>query len=348
MADGSPPVPAPRTSWRAGLLLAIGSVAVTVLLIEGVLRLSGFEYHLMPAVQFGWPDPQTIQSAYADDPDLFWVTKDYREKLRAARRMPFDVIFMGDSCTEFGTYPARTMELLSGGYGGFKTGVHLAAGGWTSEQGLAQLTRDVIRLHPKVVVIYYGWNDHWMALGPTDPELHSMERYLWFAQHFRLAQLALKARVAMAMRTTDRPNRVPPDRYRQNLEAMARLARAAGITPVFVTAPSNHVPGHEPEYLLRRHVRRLADVVPLHQEYVRLTREAALQRGAVLCDAAADFEALPQPRDRYFKADGIHFTPEGDLALARIVSACITPPKGGPRAPSARATSDAHSWSSGT
>lgn len=342
MAGESAPS-APRTSWRTGLLLAIGSIAVTLVLIEGALRVAGFEYHLMPAVQFGWPDPQTIQSAYADDPDLFWVTKDYRQKLRDARRSHPDVIFLGDSCTEFGRYPVLTMQILSAENSRYKTGVHLAAGGWTSEQGLAQLTRDVIPLHPKVVVVYYGWNDHWMALGPTDPQLHSMGRYLWFAEYSRLAQLALKARVALAMRTTDRPNRVPPDRYRQNLEAMARLARAAGITAVFVTAPSNHVPGHEPEYLLRRHVRRLADVVPLHQEYVRLTREAAEHEGAVLCDAAADFATLPQPRDRYFKADGIHFTPEGDLALARIVSPCIGPSTAGSRAPSARTTAGSHS-----
>jgi lysophospholipase L1-like esterase len=295
----------------------------TLLLVEAALRVAGFEYHLMPAVQFGWPDPQTIQSAYADDPDLFWVTKNYREKLRTARRNHPDVIFMGDSCTEFGTYPARTMEILSGTYSPFKTGVHLAAGGWTSEQGLAQLKRDVIPLRPKVIVIFYGWNDHWIALGPTDPQLRAAHRYLWLADRFRLVQLLLKARVAMATRNTERPNRVPPERYRENLESIARLAHEAGITPVFVTAPSNHVAGHEPEYLLRRHVRRLSDVIPLHQRYVELTREAARNQSAVLCDAAADFAALPLPHDHLFKADAIHFTPEGDQELARIVSGCI-------------------------
>ena len=320
---GKSAVPPPRVSWVTGLLLATGSVVFTLLLVEAALRVTGFEYHLMPAVQFGWPDPQTIQSAYADDPDLFWVTKDYREKLRAARRNHPDVIFMGDSCTEFGTYPARTMEILSAAYSPLKTGVHLAAGGWTSEQGLAQLKRDVIPLHPKVVVIFYGWNDHWMALGPTDPQLHAAHSYLWLADRFRLVQLLLKTRVAMATRTTERPNRVPPERYRENLESMARLAHEAGIIPVFVTAPSNHVAGHEPEYLLRRHVRRLADVIPLHHQYVELTREAAHTQSAVLCDAAADFAALPPPHDQLFKADAIHFTPDGDQELARIVSACI-------------------------
>jgi lysophospholipase L1-like esterase len=296
---------------------------MTLLLIEGALRIAGFEYHLMPAVQFGWPDPQTIQSAYADDPDLFWVTKDYREKLRAAHRNHPDVIFMGDSCTEFGTYPARTMELLANETDSLKTGIHLAAGGWSSEQGLAQMARDVVPLHPKVVVIYYGWNDHWMALGPTDPELHADRRYLWLADHFRLVQVALKARVAMATRGNERPNRVPADRYRQNLVAMAKLGHDAGIVPVFVTAPSNHVAGHEPEYLLRRHVRRLADVIPLHQQYISLTREAAHDGGAILCDAAAEFAALPPPHDRFFRSDAIHFTSDGDRQLAHIVSDCI-------------------------
>src|SRR5262245_6706911 len=162
-----PDAPLPRLSWKTGMLLVVGSIVFSLLLVEAALRIARFEYHLMPSVQFGWPDPQTIQSAYASDPDLFWVTKDYREKLRAARRTHPDVVFMGDSCTEFGTYPARTMDLLAGGYGSLKSGVHLAAGGWTSEQGVTQMKRDVAPLHPKVVVVYYGWNDHWMALGPS-------------------------------------------------------------------------------------------------------------------------------------------------------------------------------------
>jgi lysophospholipase L1-like esterase len=314
---------APRVTITTGLLLVFGSVVLTALLDEAALRVAGFEYHLMPAVQFGWPDPQTIHTAYTDDPDLFWVTRDYREKLRTARRTRPAIIFLGDSCTEFGTYPARTLTLLAASHGSPITGLHLAAGGWSSEQGLAQLERDVIPLHPKIVVIYYGWNDHWMALGPTDAVLRAAQRELWLSDHSRVAQLALEARVGLSMRNAERPNRVPPDRYRHNLEQMATLSRMAGIIPVFVTAPSNYVAGHEPEYLLRRHVRRLADVIPLHQQYVQLTRESAHDHGGILCDAAAEFATLPGSHDRYFKADAIHFTPDGDQELARIVSACV-------------------------
>ena len=215
------------------------------------------------------------------------------------------------------------MEVLARGPGSLKTGVHLAAGGWTSEQGATQMKRDVVPLHPKVIVVYYGWNDHWVALGPTDEELHDAHQYLWIADHLRLAQLVLKVRVGVAQRRRERPNRVPPERYRANLEEIAMLAHGAGTTTIFVTAPSNYVAEHEPEYLLRRHVQRLADVIPLHQEYLELTRVAARNSGAFLCDAATEFAALPGSHDPLFRADAIHFTSQGDQQLAQIVSGCI-------------------------
>jgi lysophospholipase L1-like esterase len=321
--------PSPLSRYPAGTRLAIGvslALAGTVaalLVAEAGLRLARFEYHLAPMVQVGWPDPQTIESRYADDPDVFWVTRDYQDKLRIARRTHPAIIFMGDSCTEFGTYPAETIEQLAHAHGIAVAGIHVAAGGWTSEQGVVQFRRDILALRPHVVVVYYGWNDHWMALGPTDPDLHDARRLLWLSGHVRLVQLVLKAKMMLAAKHAEHQNRVPPERYRQNLLEIAEMAKRAGIVPVFVTAPSNHVPGHEPAYLLRRHVRSLADVVPLHQQYMQLTRDAAAAGGAVLCDAAAEFERLAPPRDRYFQADGIHFTPLGDRQLAQVVAGCI-------------------------
>ena len=320
---GSPP-PQRRSLGRAaaGFTLAIVSAALSLLLAEGGLRLAGFEYHLAPTVQVGWPDAQTIETRYTADPDLFWVTRDYFDKLRAARRTHPAVVFMGDSCTEFGTYPADTMTQLTA-HGLGVTGIHVAAGGWTSEQGLAQLQRDILPLHPRVIVVYYGWNDHWMALGPTDPELRRARRFLSVSGRLRLVQLALKATMGLVARHAKPENRVPPERYRRNLEAIATSAKRAGIVPVFVTAPSNHVAGHEPSYLLRRHVRSLDQVIPLHQQYVEITRNAAHAGGALLCDAVAAFDRLPPPRDQYFQKDGIHFTPVGDRELATIVSGCV-------------------------
>jgi lysophospholipase L1-like esterase len=83
------------------------------------------------------------------------------------------------------------------------------------------------------------------------------------------------------------------------------------------------VPGHEPQYLLKRHLRSLDELVPLHTEYVGLTRDAAAASGARLCDAAAAFAALPAPHDRYFQKDGIHLTEAGDAEMARVLSGCL-------------------------
>jgi len=65
--------------------------------------------------------------------------------------------------------------------------------------------------------------------------------------------------------------------------------------------------------------------VPLHAQYVELTRRAAQATGAHLCDAAAAFSALPEPHDRYFQSDGIHLTAAGDTEMARVLSACLAP-----------------------
>jgi lysophospholipase L1-like esterase len=321
MADAQPGH-RPGPGLVAGLLMATAGVALALLTCEAALRAGGFQYQLMPTVRFGWPDPQTIATHYASDADLFWVTKDYREKLRAARSTHPAIVFMGDSCTEFGHYPERTLEHIERVTGIHQTGIHLAAGGWTTEQGLAQLQRDVLSLRPNVIVVYYGWNDHWIALGPTDPQLRHMRRWLRLAEYSRIVQAGLKAWVGAANRAGDRPVRVPPDVYLSNLQQIARTARNAGIVPVLVTAPSNHVAGQEPAYLKLRHVNRLTDVVPLHLQYVELTRQAASSTGAVLCDAFKSFQSLPD-RQALFRADGIHFTDAGDAALGGIVGDCV-------------------------
>jgi lysophospholipase L1-like esterase len=188
---------------------------------------------------------------------------------------------------------------------------------------VAQLERYVRALGPRIITVYYGWNDHWVALGPTDRHLRRILRRRGFYERSRLAQLALKARIGTAPPRADRPNRVSEDDYRANLTRIVARASAAGIMPVLLTAPSNHTPGREPEVLLQRHVRRLAELVPLHTAYTAITRDVARATGAPLCDLAEAFDTLPPPRDRYFLQDGIHFTDEGDRAVSVLLAACL-------------------------
>jgi lysophospholipase L1-like esterase len=312
--------------WKAMLvraaLLAAGT-AVALLAGEAVLRVAGFEYQPLPKLQFGWPDPATMANLYVPDPDLLWVPRDYSRVVGSARRNRPAIAFLGDSCTEFGGYPKWTLEILSSRRPELATGVKMGVGGWTTEQGLAQLRRDVLPWRPRVVTIYFGWNDHWIALGPPDAEIHRARLLRRLSKHSRLAQLLVKAWMAFSSRGDEHPNRVDLPRYVANLESMVRLAREAGIQPILITAPSGHRPGFEPRYLAERHLRKLSDLVPLHQSYVEATRRVARQSGATLCDVAWAFRLLPPPAERYFLEDGIHLSPEGNREAARILAGCI-------------------------
>ena len=324
----------PRVGWLTASVLGLAGVVLAAGTAEAALRVAQFHFDLIPTLQFGWPDPVAMKEAYAPDPDFVWVTKDYRPALRAAKREHPAIVFMGDSCTEFGTYPSRTLEILASEHSPVATGVKLGVGGWSTEQGVEQLDRDVIPLHPKIVTIYYGWNDHWVAMGLTDPEIARAHRLLSLARVSRVVQLWLRLKVNMAARRTPRPNRVPLPRYEDNLRKMAADARQAGIVPIFVTAPSNHVAGREPAYLAQRHLRNLGELVPLHMSYVEATRTVAHETGTPLCDAAAAFAALPAPHDRYFMKDGIHLTPDGDQEMAAVLAGCVA--ASAPAVPAAR------------
>ena len=313
----------PTTTGAAAALIAAG-VAAALLLGEAALRLGGFTYRTFPTVQFGWPEPTAIAQQYVPDRELFWVPRDYRQRLTAAAQTGVGVLFMGDSCTEFGTYPQHVQELLAVRHPLLARGVKLGVSGWSTEQGLAQLKRDVLPLHPTVITVYFGWNDHWVALGPPDDAARPSAMWFWLSQHLRLAQLVTKARFAFMTRSlADRPNRVSLERYRHNLQAMVQVAQHNGIHPVLITAPSHHVPGAEPEYLGVRHLRHLSDLIPLHQAYTAATRSVAESEGATLCDAASAFDKLPGPRGEYFMSDGIHLNDTGNLRMAEMVAECI-------------------------
>jgi lysophospholipase L1-like esterase len=312
-------------SWLARLGLIAGSIVAAVLVWELILRVAGFEYHTFPTAQFGWPEPEVIAKEFEPEPELFWVPHNYPQMLEDARRLQPIVAFLGDSCTQFGTYPRLTLDrLVDTGHRDLARGVKLGVAGWSTVQGLAQVRRDIVPLAPRIVTIYFGWNDHWVALGPPDDEARPGPLKFWLSQHVRLYQMFIKGKLGQAARNlATRPNRVSLERYHTNLTSMAHDITSFGGRPVFITAPSSHVAGQEPVYLAQRHVRSLGELVPLHQAYVNETRTAAAESGAMLCDAVDAFDHLPAPASTYFMKDGIHLSDEGNRQMAAVVSGCI-------------------------
>ena len=308
------------------LAVAIASIVFLLAVVEVALRLSGFRYFLYPEdIEFGKPDPQLLRVGFEEDNDVFWVTPGYTEKLEGLRAERPGVLFLGDSCTHLGHYDDELARLVAEKHGAALSYGNLGVAGWSSFQGRRQLERDVLPLEPKVVTIYYGWNDHWIGFGIEDKNVALVKRvFSGPLSGFRVVQLATKAAVAIGARETAYPNRVSLPDFEDNLTSMVRQARAAGIRPMLITAATSHTRGQEPKELAQRWLRDLSELVPLHQSYVAAVREVAQAEDAMLCDAAARFAALtPSEIASSFLADGIHLTAQGDRRLATMLYECF-------------------------
>lgn len=315
---------------KVGLLVAFTSLVFSLGLIEIALRAVGFSYRLYPEkIEFGWPNPTAMQDHYQPDQDLLWVPKDYSERIRQLKADPPAVIFTGDSCTEFGTYDSFfKLHAERAGLPPFKA-EKLGVGGWSSYQGLQQLKRDIAPIRPKIVTIYFGWNDHWIGFGIQDKEIAKLRSPLYTVlEHSRLTQLITKAALSNKVEGTKLPLRVDVKDFAANMREMVTIARAAGITPVLLTAPSSHRVGKEPEYLRKRHMKDLQNLVPIHGQYVDAVRSVASEMGAPICDLFADFSEIAEEDlvRKYFNKDGIHLTKgpgEGYDKLAELLFRCF-------------------------
>ncbi len=330
--DTPPAQSSPSWALRVGLL--VGASLFALVLCELGLRATGFKFLLYPeGVKFGYPDPEVLNDYFKPHERLLWVKPDYAERLQAARAQRPHLLLTGCSCTdwgEFGKVVAAQVERTPGA-----APLHysnLACAGWSSFQGLQQMKTDVVAIGPKVVTIYFGWNDHWLGFGVDDAAAARLTSspLLLKLQQLRLAQLVSKYMVdhqaddAGRVGAQSRPMRVSLDDFRSNIEAMVAIAREHDIIPVLMTAPTTHTVGKEPTYLTERWIEDLSDLVPLHQRYVSVVREIAEAQDVVLCDLATTFEQLPQERRAQFmRVDGIHFTPPGATFVGRELFRCL-------------------------
>ena len=314
-------------------VVVIISTAFTLGVAEIVLRMSGFEFALYPTkLQFGWPDPVTLQNHYRLDSELLWVPKDYSARVDTWRGKGPAVVFMGDSCTEFGRYDVALKSFMDQQYPNRPfTFVNMGVGGWSSYQGLQQLIRDVVPMKPRLITIYYGWNDHWASFGIEDKEIgkFNLEHSTLMLETFsklRIVQLINKALFAVKQKSgaesKRRPERVSLADFRSNLLQMVHIAKQNDIVPVLITAPSSHRKGEEPAYLKLRWLNDLNELVPLHSQYAQVLRDISASEGVPLIDLYAEFNKMPKAvLERLFMKDGIHLTNEGNTKIAEFIYA---------------------------
>ncbi len=323
------PVAAKPRRPALSLLLGATSLVAALAVAELALRLAGFRYELRATViESTAPNAADVLADYRVDPERLWVPVGYEDAVARALAVRPAVALMGDSCTQFGRYPALFAGLAAERLGGGRPlpYVNLGVAGWTTHQGLAQLELDVRRIRPRLVTLYYGWNDHWLSIGLPDREVARLARSPLFRhQGLRLVQLANRAQVALRAAGDPPPLRVPLPDFRDNLRRLVRRARSLGATPVLLTAPTAHERGQEPSYLAKRWVADLDQLVPLHQSYVAAVREVAAAERAGLCDLAAVFAREPAWKRRtvYFQRDGIHLLEAGDRKIAETLYGCF-------------------------
>ena len=215
------------------------------------------------------------------------------EKRPGTRR----VLCLGDSCTFGGGHPyAEFLQgILDRRFGGGRFEV-LNGGviGYTSLHGLEWYQRELARLRPDIVTIYFGWNDMWRTkdtairdwfarrLEKREPIFHS---YFWEALT-RTASF-LKNRFEPG----DVPLHIPPDRYRQVLEQFAELGKRDDFTPVYVTAPSGFDDDKTPAWLVDKGFVARGDSAPaLRRRYNQVVLDVAREHRLPVADCAAAFE----------------------------------------------------------
>lgn len=299
--------------------LAFGLFTTLLVLVcfENALKLSGFRYkRSLSYMQFNFPRPHTLHKIYVPDPDLLWVMRPNYEFgegypslnaqgfrgpdfVKAKTPGTLRIACIGCSVT-FGhtdaTYPALLAERLSERLGRPVEGMNFGVPGYSSWQGAKLLARALTDYQPDLVVVLFGWNDHWLARGfadkdqivnmPVGSALDPIKRY-------RIYELLNKGYDSIKAKGGELPEvmRVVPADYKNNLEAMIQMCKAKGTPILLATAPSGiSVADPFPDFLvIKRFILANDELAGLHDQYNEVVRETANNLDVPLADLDSIF-----------------------------------------------------------
>ncbi len=273
-----------------------------------------------------WKSPEGV-ALLERHPQLFWKPKAYLygHNSRGIYGPEFEdrkapgttrLVSLGDSCTHFGPgpYPERLQGLLDEKESGRFEVINAAVVGWTSYQGLVRLRDEVATWEPDLVTVYFGWNDHWRALGLAD-RLQPIRSEWRVTLAQRLGHLRIVRSLSSLRQRAPRGGfRVELADYSENLREMKREADRAGTEIWFLTAP------HALDLGIPRFLIESGDVddpeslVELHRGYNKAMRDVARQVGVRLIDLERELDALP--KQELFERDHIHLSESGRTYVA--------------------------------
>lgn len=332
--------PRRRLSRLKKLGFAAFATATFIVVLELALRVIGFHFlprapqvkingelvapMFRPAERYRW---EGIPGVGPFNQDGFIGPRLSKERTPGTMR----VACLGDSCTQIGDPPysaivrERLNEQLSVPVEVLNAGII----GYSTEQGLARLERDVLPYRPDLVTLYFGWNDHWFMNRVTDEAIERAESRSWrwvdSVGWSRVVQLGLYGahywHEHKLWKISKQPYvaRVSLDRYQSNLKRMIELIRRSSGRPVLVTAATDmteSTPATDFTCLLDMGHTGYDTPRALHDAYVEATRAVARETRTPLIDAAQ----LIDGRSELFMTDHIHFNAEGTAAFAEIMA----------------------------
>jgi lysophospholipase L1-like esterase len=324
-----------RRGRGEGVFLSLAVLNVLLLTPELILRKVGFQSEL--GVQFGYPEPSTFET-FLPDGELFWRLPPNQDGTNAlgfrgrdwvVPKPPdvYRVMFLGDSVLR--AYPGLIELVLNADRSRTEIieTLNLSVEGYSSYQGRILTDRFGAMLEPDLVIVSFGWNDHWQAYGNPDAAKHVDANSTpiggvaqWMFRRLRTLQWL------RALRGTSPPLPVPRvslAEYRENLSYIGGFFTARDVPVAFVTAPAAHDVLGVPDYLIEMgFAADKASVIRLHHAYNEVVREVASRAPLRLFDLAAD-TLTPDVARAVFRDDGIHLTPEGVAVIARRVAGFI-------------------------
>ena len=264
------------------------------------------------------------------------------EITREKPRGTFRIICMGDSCT-FGAgigmnelpYPGILERILNDSPSGLRFEViNAGVPGYNTIDGSYWLRDELLGFSPDLVVIMYGWNDHWLVDRPHYDEAVKSSKIVTINDVFsRLNTYRIMSRIIYGLKWKSSKKHlsselrslrfeVLPDRYWNNLDLMIREARSGGARVLLMTSPSGLVPGKAPVYLLKLGAVKSLETLPgLHETYNNVVRKLAAERGTLFLDLVDVFGGN---EDEYYTdrlVDPIH---PNNAGYTRIASELAT------------------------
>jgi lysophospholipase L1-like esterase len=304
--------------------LLLGTVLLALAAGEIVLR--GMDYGtIRPELNFGVNTKLDLEKGrFLPDDELFWkmpphaLDAEYRsvqpDTPLPARRGARRVLVLGDSCSKLSQQIPPYSVLLEDTLNTADVEVwNASVPGYTSWQGRAWLSRQLLDLEPQIAIVYFGWNDHWRSTGVTDAD------YAARRQGASLRLLSLLRR-----KPSEHPLRVSVAEYRANLEAIVSALSARGATVFLLAAPSHLTPEARRRLLQTGYVVAGDNAVELHRQYLMALKDVADSTAAVMLNISGLFADLNLPGQLIMR-DGIHLTDRGHQVLAAVLAEACAP-----------------------